>query len=149
VIDAELMDQNTLTYQKASAALGEAKAQVRYQNTLLEKTRLRAPFSGIISERNIELGDGVGGNTLPLFKLISDGAVKLILQFDEKYLGKVKNGSLIRYRLDGENQWKSASISKIHPTINPKTRKATAEVLTSKIAPGLFGEAYISPMNAK
>jgi RND family efflux transporter MFP subunit len=143
VIDAELMDQNTLTYQKASAALGEAKAQVRYQNTLLEKTRLRAPFSGIISERTIELGDGVGGNTLPLFKLMSDGSVKLIIQFDEKYLGKVKNGSTIRYRLDGETQWRTASISKIYPTVNPKTRKATAEAAVSKIAPGLFGEAYI------
>ncbi len=143
VIDAELMDQNTLIYQKSSAALGEAKAQVRYQSTLVEKTRLRAPFSGIISERNIELGDGVGGGSIPLFKLISDGTVKLIVQFDEKYLNKVRKGSMIRYRVDGENQWRNNTIVKLYPTINPKSRKATAEVLTSKIAPGLFGEAYI------
>ncbi|MDP3466241.1 MAG: efflux RND transporter periplasmic adaptor subunit [Sulfuricurvum sp.] len=143
VIDAELMDQNTLIYQKSSAALGEAKAQVRYQSTLVEKTRLRAPFNGIISERNVELGDGVGGGSIPLFKLISDGAVKLIVQFDEKYLSKVKKGSAVRYRIDGENQWRNGTIVKLYPTINPKSRKATAEVLTSKIAPGLFGEAYI------
>jgi RND family efflux transporter MFP subunit len=143
VIDAQLMDQNTLVYQKSSAVLGEAKAQLRYQNTLVEKTRLRAPFSGVISQRNVQLGDGVGGGSTPLFKLISDGSVKLIIQFDEKYLSRVKQGSSIRYRVDGESQWRSARISKIHPTINPKNRKATAEVLASKIAPGLFGEAYI------
>jgi len=143
VIDAELMDRNTLMYQKSSAALAEATAQVRYQNSLVEKTRLRAPFSGIISERNIELGDGVGGSASPLFKLISGGAVKLVVQFDEKYLHHVKKGSSIRYRIDGENQWHNTTITKLYPTVNPKTRKATAEVIVSHIAPGLFGEAYI------
>ncbi|MDP1784086.1 MAG: efflux RND transporter periplasmic adaptor subunit [Sulfuricurvum sp.] len=143
VIDAELMDQNTLQYQKSSAALGEAKAQLRYQNTLVEKTRLRAPFSGVISQRNVELGDGVGGSTLPLFKLISDKEVKLIVQFDEKYRIKVKKGAAIRYRVDGEIQWRNGTIAKLYPTVNPKNRKATAEVLTTHIAPGLFGEAYI------
>lgn len=143
VIDAQLMDQNTLIYQKASASLGEAKAQLRYQSTLVEKTRLRAPFSGIISQRNIELGDGVGAGGMPLFKLMSDGAVKLIVIFDEKYLGKVKKGSAVRYRVDGENQWRNGKIAKLYPTVNPKNRKATAEVIVSKIAPGLFGEAYI------
>lgn len=149
VIDAELMDQNTLQYQKAAAAHGEAKAQLRYQNTLLEKSRLRAPFSGVISERNIELGDGVGGNTLPLFKLISDKEVKLIVTFDEKYLSKVKKGSTIRYRVDGNTQWRNGTITKLYPTVNPKNRKATAEVLATNISPGLFGEAYISSGNAK
>lgn len=143
VIDAQLMDQNTLLYQKASASLAEAKAQVRYQSTLVEKTRLRAPFSGVISQRNVQLGDGVGGGIMPLLTLISDGAVKLVVVFDEKYLSRVKKGSTVRYRVDGTNQWRNATISKLYPTINPKNRKATAEVLVSKIAPGLFGEAYI------
>jgi len=143
VIDAELMDQNTLIYQKSSATLREAKAQVRYQSTLVEKTRLRAPFSGVISERNIELGDGVGGGSIPLFKLISSPDVKLVVRFDEKYLSRVKKGSALRYRIDGENQWRNGRITKLYPTIDPKTRKATAEVWTTNIAPGLFGEAYI------
>jgi RND family efflux transporter MFP subunit len=149
VIDAQLMDQNTLVFQKSTAALGEAKAQLRYQSTLVEKTRLRAPFSGVISHRNIELGDGVGGGSMPLFKLISNGTVKLLVQFDEKYLTKVRKGSAVRYRVDGENQWHNAVISKLHPTVNPKTRKATAEILVGKIAPGLFGEAFILVENTK
>lgn len=143
VIDAELMDQNTLLYRKSSAALGEAKAQLRYQSTLVEKTRLRAPFSGVISERNIELGDGVGGGAMPLFKLISSPDVKLLIRFDEKYLSRVKKGSAVRYRIDGESQWHNGRITKLYPTIDPKNRKATAEVWTTNIAPGLFGEAYI------
>lgn len=149
VIDAELMDQQTLGSQKASAALGEAKAQVRYKNTLVEKTRLRAPFSGVISERNVQLGDGVGGGTMSLFKLISSPDAKLMIRFDEKYIPSVKKGSVLRYRVDGESGYRRGTINKLYPSVDPKTRKATAEVLVSGISPGLFGEAYISSENAK
>jgi len=142
VIEAELMDQHTLTYQKASATSSEAKASLRYKETLLEKTRLRAPFSGVIASRDIELGDSVGGGT-PLFRLISSSEVKLILNFDEKYLPSIKRGSKVRYRVDGQKGEAVGVISKIYPTVDPKSRKATAEVLTGNIAPGLFGEAYI------
>lgn len=141
VIEAELMDQHTLAYQKAAAASSEAKASLHYQETLLEKTRLRAPFSGVIASRNIEIGDSVVGSS-SLLKLISSD-VKLILNFDEKYLHHVKVGSKVRYRLDGQSGERMGSISKIYPSVNTKNRKATAEVLTSNIAPGLFGEAYI------
>jgi RND family efflux transporter MFP subunit len=142
VIDAELMDQHTLAYKKASAATSEAKASLRYQETLLEKTRLRAPFSGIIASRTIEVGDSVVGAS-SLFRLISSPEVKLILNFDEKYLHSLKVGSKVRYRVDGQGKERLGSISKIYPSVNAKNRKATAEVLTTNIAPGLFGEAYI------
>jgi RND family efflux transporter MFP subunit len=142
VIEADLMDQHTLAYQKASASAAEAKASLRYKETLLEKTRLRAPFSGIIAERGIELGDSTGGGA-PLFRLISAPEVKLILQFDEKYLRQVKRGAKVRYRVDGSATEKFGTVSKVYPSVNPKNRKATAEVLTANIAPGLFGEAYI------
>lgn len=142
VIEAELMDQHTLAYQKAAAASSEAKASLRYQETLLEKTRLRAPFSGTIASRNIELGDSVVGSS-SLFRLISTPEVKLVLNFDEKYLRMITAGSKVRYRIDGQNGEKTGVISKIYPSVNAKNRKATAEVLATNIAPGLFGEAYI------
>ncbi|HEX5624346.1 MAG TPA: efflux RND transporter periplasmic adaptor subunit [Sulfuricurvum sp.] len=144
VIDAELMDQHTLIYQKASASAAEAKASLRYKETLVEKTRLRAPFSGVISERNVQLGDGVGGGAIPLFRLISSPNAKLVVKFDEKYLPYVRKGSHLRYRVDGENRYRNGSITKVYPSIDPKTRKATAEVSVSGISPGLFGEAYIT-----
>jgi RND family efflux transporter MFP subunit len=144
VIEADLMDQHTLNYQKAQASKAEASAQLRYKKALVEKTILRAPFSGIISERNIELGDGIGTNGMALFKLISSPDAKLIVKFDEKYLPAVKKGAVVRYRIDGENSCRNGTISKIHPSVNIKTRKATAEVLVLGIAPGLFGEAYIT-----
>lgn len=148
VIDAHLMDQQTLAYRKAAAAAAEAKATLRYQESLLEKSRLRAPFSGVISERNVQLGDGVGGG-IPLFRLISSPEVKLLLRFDEKYLHQIKKGASVRYRVDGMNSYRSGTIAKLYPSVDPKSRKATAEIHTSNIASGLFGEAYIKVGNEK
>lgn len=141
VIEADLMDHHNLAYQKALAASSEAKASLRYKETLFEKSRLRAPFSGVISSRFVELGDSVAG--LPSLLSLISTEVKLVLHFDEKYLHQVKVGSKVRYRIDGSNGEKMGSISKIYPSVNPKNRKATAEILTSGLAPGLFGEAYI------
>lgn len=142
VIDAHLMDQQTLAYRKASASAAEAKATLRYQESLLEKSRLRAPFSGVISERNVQLGDGVGGG-IPLFRLISSPEVKLLLRFDEKYLRQIKKGASVRYRVDGMTAYQKGTIAKIYPSVDPKSRKATAEVYSSHLSSGLFGEAYI------
>jgi RND family efflux transporter MFP subunit len=142
VIEADLMDQHTLAYQKAAAAASEAKASLRYKETLLEKTRLRAPFDGMIASRSVELGDSTSGAD-SLFRLISTPEVKLILQFDEKYFRQVKRGAKVRYRVDGSTTEKFGTVSKVYPAVNAKSRKATAEVLTTNIAPGLFGEAYI------
>lgn len=148
VIEADLMDQHTLNFQKASAAASEAKASLRYKETLLEKTRLRAPFSGVISARNIELGDSAGGG-MSLFRLISSPEVKLVLKFDEKYLHQVKVGSNVRYRIDGTSAEKTGKIAKIYPSVDPKNRKATVEVYASGFAPGLFGEGYILVNDAR
>ncbi len=146
VIEAEIMDQYTLSYKKASAAAAEAKASLRYQQTLLEKSRLRAPFSGVIASRSVEVGDLVMGSA-PLFLLMSSPEVKLVMTFDEKYLSKVKVGSKVRYRVDGQSGEKIGKIGKLYPSVNAKNRKATAEVLTTHLSPGLFGEGYISAGN--
>ena len=122
VIDAELMDQHTLAYQKASAEAAEAKASLRYQQALLEKMTLRAPFAGMIAERHVQLGDSTAGYP-SLLRLISSPEVKLVLKFDEKYLHHVKAGNKVRYRVDGQKGEKTGVISKIYPSVNPKTAK--------------------------
>ena len=50
-----------------------AKAQVVYQQTLLDKTILKAPFEGTIISKAIEEGDVVSAQAVkkPLFKIES------------------------------------------------------------------------------
>ncbi len=144
VIDEGQFETYESSYEKAQISLQKAKASVAYKISLLNKSRLLAPFDGIIAKRFIEVGDGVSSAKMePLFTLIDATKVKLIITFDEKYWKQVKRGDLFNYRVDGLENSFNATITKIHPTVNVKTRKATAEVVTSGLLPGLFGDGMI------
>ncbi len=120
------------------------EAKIKQIKTTLDKTYLRAPFSGLISYKNIEKGDVVPGMSPKIvYKIISTHERKLLVEFDEKYFNKVKVGDRFIYKLDGESKEQEGVISKIYPTANSKTRKITAEVLASDIKVGLFGSGTI------
>jgi len=122
-----------------------AKAQVIYQKAILNKTILRAPFDAIITSKNIESGDLVtaqqGKNA---FELQNINERKLILQFDQKYHKIVKVGDTYSYKIDGDTSPYSGKIVKIYPYADTKTRKIKAEVHTSNMIVGLFGDGYIT-----
>ena len=110
---------------------------------MYNKSILRAPFDGTIAEKKIEVGDGVGGTSTALFRLVS-AEKKLVLQFDSKHLSKVKIGDTFEYAIDGIGSKQSVIINKIYPTIDKSTRKATAEASApNTLKPGLFGDGFI------
>ena len=122
-----------------------AKVQLRYQETLLDKTYLRAPFDGMITAKRIEVGDVVSGQMITeVYDIQSLKARKLILKFDQKYHGKVKVGDSFKYKIDGDNTLYSGTIYKIYPTIDAKSRKMLAEVKAESFPVGLFGDGYIT-----
>ncbi len=137
IIDKEKFDSYAKAYESA-------KAQVVYQQTLLDKTILKAPFEGTIISKAIEKGDVVSAQAVKTaFKIESRNKRKLILWFDQKYHSKVKVGDLFRYKLDGGEKEYEGRISKVYPYADAQRRKIGAEVETSKILTGLFGEGYI------
>ena len=121
-----------------------AKVQLRYQETLLDKTYLRAPFDGIITAKKLEVGDVVSGQMITeVFDIQSLKERKLILKFDQKYHNKVKVGDRFEYKVDGDERLYTGTIYKIYPTIDSKSRKMLAEVKAQDFPVGLFGDGYI------
>jgi len=121
-----------------------AKNQLFYQKALYNKTFLKAPFDGVIYEKNVEVGDAVSGMMLKtVFKIQSKVERKLLLEFDQKYNGKVKVGDSFKYSVDGEKQSYIGKISKIYPHANIKNRKIKAEVKARGFITGLFGDGII------
>ena len=122
-----------------------AKVQLRYQESLLAKTYLRAPFDGIITAKRVEVGDVVSGQMITeVFDIQSLKERKLVLKFDQKYHQKVKVGDSFNYKVDGDDSTYSGTIYKIYPTIDSKSRKMLAEVIAEHFPVGLFGDGYIT-----
>ena len=53
-MDASKFDTYAFKYENS-------KAQMAYQQALLDKTQLKAPFDGVIYEKSVEVGDVVSG----------------------------------------------------------------------------------------
>lgn len=122
-----------------------AKVQLLYQETLLDKTYLRAPFEGMIIAKKVEIGDVVSGQMITeVFDIQSLKERKLILKFDQKYHNKVNVGATFQYKVDGDENSYTGTISKIYPTIDSKSRKMFAEVKAQDFPVGLFGDGYIT-----
>lgn len=137
IIDQSQFDQYAFKYENA-------KVQLEYQKSLLDKTILKAPFNGIIFEKSLEKGDVVSGAMIrTVLKIQSEHERKLIVEFDQKYHALVKVGDLFRYKLDGDENAYEGKISKIYPTANAQNRKVTAEVEAKDFMVGLFGEGTI------
>lgn len=122
-----------------------AKNQLAYQQALYDKTFLKAPFNGVIYEKDIEIGDAVSGLMLKtVFKIQSQTKRKLILEFDQKNRNSVKVGEIFTYSIDGDKKTFTGKISKVYPRADASSRKIKAEVKTQNFLPGLFGDGYIS-----
>ena len=121
-----------------------AKAQMEYQQALLDKTILRAPFDGVIYEKIVEVGDVVSGAMIrTIIKIQSLDKRKLILGFDQKYWRDIKVGQTFKYGVDGDSKIYVGKISKVYPYADSGNRKIKAEVEAKDFTPGLFGEGYI------
>ena len=137
LVEAARFDQYAFKYE-------EAKAKVAYQQALLDKTLLKAPFDGVIYEKKVEVGDVVSGAMIrTVMKIQSLKARKLVLAFDQKYWKRIHPGLTFRYRVDGDSRLYEGKISKVYPYANEDNRKIRAEVEAEGFTPGLFGDGYI------
>jgi len=113
---------------KASTALELALAEESLQSTLLSRTVIRAPFSGVISERLKEPGDIVAANE-HILTLFDPTYMTAAVQVPEQLHSRVANGDSVDVRIDslGDRSFK-AKILRIHPRVDPQTRQGTIEI---------------------
>ena len=99
-------------------------------------TRIRAPFSGIISERLKETGDVVPVHS-HILTLFDPAQIKIVIPVSELLLSNINTGDLVQVRIDalGEQQY-SSTVKRIFPTIDPQTRKGMMEVQFATIPEG-------------
>lgn len=143
VIDKNTFEQIYFNYKTAENNYHASIASLRLQKEMLNNTYLKAPFDGVIASKSVELGEGVTQNATELFRLVSS-EIKLVLEFDSKYLGKVKVGDKYTFSVDNAKEKRTVSISKIYPSVDSTTRKIKAEAKVTNMVSGIFGDGYIT-----
>ena len=133
-------------YDVARADLQSAKAQSQLIQAQIEKTSVRAPFSGKIGLRSISPGTYVTP-TLLVAKLVNSGQLKITFSIPEKYASQVKKNATISFKVSGSDQSYSAKVYAIEPEVEIATRtlkiRALANNSDGKLFPGTFADVEL------
>lgn len=131
----------------ARAGEAQAKAAVAQAQTAFSYTKLRAPFSGLITERKIDPGV-LAAPGMPLLTVEATGRHRLEATIDEANLRYVHMGQNVPVTLDAyPDQAITGKVTQVVPAADPTTRTFLVKIdLPSSpiLRSGLFGRASFS-----
>jgi RND family efflux transporter MFP subunit len=110
-----------------TASVSGAQAQLSEANVALAYCSLRAPFSGWIVSRNVDLGTLVGPATNG-FTLADTESVKAVFGVPDISMNRVKLGQHLSILTDAFPQAFAGRVSAISPAADPKSRVFSVEV---------------------
>jgi membrane fusion protein (multidrug efflux system) len=137
------------------AQLEAAKSATREITDTRNYLEIRAPFSGIITARNVSTGAYVGpsgkGSEFPLFTLVEQRKLRLVVSVPEAYTSYLKNKSEISFKVKSlPNENFSAKVSRLSGALDLRLRAQRTEMDVSnsdrKLLPGMIAEVSI-PLN--
>lgn len=125
----------------ARAQLSRAEARIEEQKSALQNTVVRAPISGILGNRNAEIGMRVDGGTR-LFEIGDSSNIKITIIVTERQVNRFRQGNRARIRSPYLDKPVETTIRRLSPFLDPVTHTAVAEIELSNpgniLQPGMF-----------
>ena len=117
-----------------------------YEN-MLENTTLLSPISGVVTARNYDNGDMVGGQ--PIFVVQRINPVKVFINVSESLYSHIKKGMNVDVTFDALPEKKFVGkVSRLTPSIDPQTRTFEVEVTVAngkeEIKPGMYARVTMN-----
>lgn len=134
--------------ERAEAAARTANAALSLLNVQIARTTVRAPFSGIVGQRMVSLGDYVTTST-PLLTLQTVDPQRAVIEVPERHAASLKQGQTVEFTVAAEPQRKfAARVDFIDPVVEPTNRTITVKGLAPNpnhiLKPGMFIEARLA-----
>ncbi len=131
----------------AQSDLEAAKARVVLARQQMQRTEVRAPFDGIVSDRKVSAGDTAQLGK-ELLKVIDPTSMRFEAMISAEHVGAVKAGQAVHFRVNGYgDQEFTGKVRRVNPAANATTRQV--EVLVDfvgekqpKLA-GLYAEGRL------
>jgi membrane fusion protein (multidrug efflux system) len=169
-VTAQELQQMQQAYDAAGASVRAAEANLRGLTSMLQYTQVRAPFTGIVTARNVEIGALIttggassapltaGGSQLTpatsvaaasLFRVAQTDTMRVYVSIPQPYVGSIRTGlpaDLVIANLN--NQSFRGTIVRTAGAVDPGTRTLLAEVDVPNPArvllPGMYAQLQIS-----
>jgi membrane fusion protein, multidrug efflux system len=152
-VSAQEADQQTSGYKQAQANLAAADANVRRLEQLEGFKKVYAPFSGVVTKRNVDPGAlinaGAGAAGRELFDIARVDPLRVYTSVPQAYAPFIKVGASTTVTLqEFPGQRFSAKVARTAESIDPNTRTLLTEVdvpnRDGRLLPGSFGEVHFA-----
>lgn len=148
VVSAQQLEDAEIQRNSAQSESEAARTRVVIARQQLERTEVRAPFDGLVSDRKVSAGDtaSVGKE---LMQVIDPASMRFQGRVSADSIGEVAAGQSVHFRIQGFGEADFAgTVTRVNPAANATTRQV--EVLVSFADPeqmpgvtGLYAEGRI------
>jgi membrane fusion protein, multidrug efflux system len=149
-------DNDRLNAASQAAALSVAKANVVAQQAAVKRLEeltafeeIKAPFDGVVTARNVDIGDLVnaGGNTgRALFQIADVHRMRIYVNVPQAFLGELAPGIKATLHLPGQKETFEAQLVSTSNALVESSRTSLVELHAdnpdNKLWPGAFAEVH-------
>ena len=134
-------------YDKAAADDAQARARVVEIRATIERKTIRAPFSGVLGIRQVNLGQYLAGGA-PIVPLQTLDPIYVNFSLPQQQLGNLRVGAEVHVTAQGvESSDPTGTITAVNSIVDEGTRniqvQATLANPEGKLRPGMFVEAQV------
>ncbi|HHL53251.1 MAG TPA: efflux RND transporter periplasmic adaptor subunit [Flammeovirgaceae bacterium] len=126
----KLWEQNIGTevqYLEAKNRLETLQLKLETTQTQLAKTRIKAPFNGIVDEIMVRVGE-IAQPGMPVIRLVSMANMYISAEVSESFVGKFRKGQPVEVYFPSIDYKVKSTIAAIGQVINPENRTFQLEI---------------------
>ncbi|MFM0399977.1 efflux RND transporter periplasmic adaptor subunit [Paraburkholderia aspalathi] len=150
-VSQQELDERTSTYSQDLANLAAADANVKRLQQLESFKRIVAPFAGVVTQRNVDVGDLIdagSGTSRALFALAQSDPLRVYVQLPQAYAQNVSVGQkVVVTQAELPGQQFHGTITHISGAIDVPTRSLQVEVTLpnpdDKLRPGAYVQVAV------
>jgi membrane fusion protein (multidrug efflux system) len=134
-------------YDRAVAEAQQNDAQVGEIRATIERKTIRAPFSGLLGIREVNLGQFLNAGA-PIVPLQSLRPVYVNFAVPQREMGRLRAGTAVQLKPEGGSEiLATGRITAVDSVVDPATRnvqiQATFDNADNRLRPGMFVEAQV------
>ncbi|MBV9760519.1 MAG: efflux RND transporter periplasmic adaptor subunit [Acidobacteriaceae bacterium] len=148
------VDSAKANLEMAKSNLAASQAKVIRDEDLYSYSRITAPFDGVVTDRNANLGTLVQAGTnsstqaMPLVKLSQESLYRLVIPVPETYVRYIKTGDEVDVRVGALEKHFPGKVTRFSFEVHDATRTMHTEVdvpnPTGELLPGMYAEATLT-----
>lgn len=133
-------------YEAVSLQVTNVNADLAVVQTQIEKTNIRAPFSGKLGLRMVSVGAYVNPTTV-ISTISQPNQLKIDFTVPERYTNQISYGKFVNFKVDGSDRTYAAKVMATESNITQDTRtlqvRAAVQGTTAGLVPGNFARVTL------